>query len=134
MEMVTLNYWGILAGAVAAFVVGAVWYGILGKQWQEGLEKTIDAAGPSPLQMIVSGITALVGITGIAFIYGLSKGMGVIDGLSTGLIVTLLFTMMPITNNYSWAGRKFKLTLIDVGHYLASYAVGGAVYGFVAAI
>ena len=131
--MVSLNYWGILAGAIAAFVVGAVWYGALGKQWQEGLEKTIDVDGPSPMQMIVSGITSLVGIVGIAYIYGLNGGAGIVDGLSTGLLVTLLFTMMPIANNYSWAGRKFKLTLIDVGHYIASFAVGGAVYGFVAA-
>lgn len=131
MEMIALNYWGILAGAVAAFIVGAVWYGVLGKQWQEGLEKKIDAAGASPLQMLVSALTALVGITGVAYIYGLGKGAGIIDGLSAGLLVTIFFTMMPITNNYSWAGRKFKLTIIDVGHYIVSFAIGGAVYGFI---
>jgi hypothetical protein len=134
MEMIALNYWGVLAGAVAAFVVGAVWYGVLGKQWQEGLEKKIEGAGASPIQMIVSGITALVGITGIAYIYGLSNGAGIMDGLTAGLFVTIFFTMMPITNNYSWAGRKFKLTLIDTGHYIVSFAIGGAVYGFVTSL
>ena len=45
--MPPINYVGILAAAVAAWLVGAAWYGVLGKQWMAALGWTeADMAGP----------------------------------------------------------------------------------------
>lgn len=128
-----ISYWGIAAGTVAAFATGAVWYMSLAEPWQQGLERRIDPDdGPTARHMIISALTALFGITGVAILYELIGGRGFFDGLFTGFCAAGFFSIMPITNNYSWADRKFKLTLIDAGHYLASFAVGGAVYGLIA--
>ena len=45
--MPPINYVGILAAAVAAWLVGAVWYGVLGKQWMAALGWTEASSRPS---------------------------------------------------------------------------------------
>ncbi len=90
------------------------------------------SSGPEPLHFVVSLLTALFAATGIAIFYGLIEGDGLFDGLFTGLSAAILFTILPITNNHKWADRKFKLTLIDAGHYLVGFSIAGAIYGLIA--
>ena len=40
MAFAGINYWAILIAAVAGWIVGGIWYGVLGKPWLAALGKT----------------------------------------------------------------------------------------------
>ena len=40
--MAGVNYWVILAAGLASFLFGAIWYGILSKQWMAAIDKSED--------------------------------------------------------------------------------------------
>ena len=97
----------VILAAVATWVFGAVWYGVIGKQWMEasGLtEETINRKDPAPY--IVSFICALLvagmfrhvlAMTGIE-----SLGKSVLIGFGMGLFIAapwvatnVMFSMRP---------------------------------------
>ena len=46
-----MEFLSVIAAAVAAWVFGAIWYGVIGKQWMaaSGLtEESIDRKNPAP--------------------------------------------------------------------------------------
>ena len=42
MSFAGMNYWAILAAAVAGFLFGGAWYGLLSKQWLASIDKTTE--------------------------------------------------------------------------------------------
>ena len=137
--MPPINYVGIVAAAVAAWLVGAAWYGVLGKQWLAALGWTeADMAGPDgkrrmPLgPMIVSFVAALV----MAFLLsGLMAHVGPISirsGMISGALVWVGFVITTIAVNNAFQRRSVLLTVIDGGHWLLALMVEGAVLGALA--
>lgn len=120
----------VLVAAIAAFALGAIYYGILATPWMNaaGLKRGTDGKpenDQSPvifalgfcLQLIVAGmmrhVFSLSGIT--------TSGAGLVAGLGIGL-----FFISPwIGLNNLYARRPFQLTLIDAGYAsLACAAIG----------
>lgn len=137
--MPPINYVGIVAAAVAAWLVGAAWYSILGKQWLAALGWTeADMAGPDgkrrmPLgPMILSFVAALV----MAFLLsGLMAHVGPISirsGMISGALVWVGFVITTIAVNNAFQRRSVLLTVIDGGHWLLALIVEGAVLGALA--
>lgn len=120
----------VLAAAIAAFALGAVYYGILAIPWMDAAEikrgtdgKPETAQSPAIfaiaflLQLVVAGMMRHVfSLSGIS-----SSGAGLVAGLGVGL-----FFISPwICLNNLYAGRPFRLTLIDAGYAsLACAAIG----------
>jgi hypothetical protein len=134
--MPPINYVGILAAAVAAWLAGAVWYGVLGKQWIAALGWTeADMAGPDGKRrmpigpMVLSFIAALI----MAFLLsGLMLHIGaatVRSGIISGALVWVGFVITSIAVNNAFQRRKVMLTVIDGGHWLLALIVQGAVLG-----
>ena len=137
--MPPINYVGIVAAAVAAWLVGAAWYGILGKQWLAALGWTeADMAGPDGKRhmpvgpMILSFIAALV----MAFLLsGLMAHVGPItirSGIISGALVWVGFVITTIAVNNAFQQRSVMLTVIDGGHWLLALIAEGAVLGALA--
>ncbi|MEY4878774.1 MAG: hypothetical protein RJB62_242 [Pseudomonadota bacterium] len=132
----SVNFVTVLAAAVAGWLVGAVWYGVLGKQWMAALGWTADSMkGPDgkrrmPIGPMVLSFFALLLmaylLSGIIFHVGApSLRIGVISGA----LVWLGFTIPAITVNNAFQKQKPMLTLIDGGHWLLVLVVQGAVIG-----
>ncbi len=129
-----ITYWAILITTIVIFLIGAAWYTLFAQQWLEALGKPAgyEQEPPEMEYYIISVITAFCASMGIALFYYLSGGDGFFDGLFTGIAAAVFFSIMPIVNSNHWGGQKFKLSLINGGYYLTSFAIGGAIYGLIA--
>jgi hypothetical protein len=134
--MPPINYVAILAAAVAAWLAGAVWYGVLGKQWLAALGWTeADMVGPDGKRrmptgpMILSFIAALVMAFMLSGLMGHVGPLSVRSGIISGALVWLGFVVTTIAVNNAFQRRKAMLSVIDSGHWLLALIVQGAVLG-----
>ncbi|MBT8415087.1 MAG: DUF1761 domain-containing protein [Boseongicola sp.] len=87
-----MGFLSVIAAAVAAWIFGAIWYGVIGKQWMaaSGLtEDTVNRSNPTPYivsflcTVLVAGMTRHVLVTsGVDTV-----GKGLLTGLGLGLFV-----------------------------------------------
>ena len=134
--MPPINYVAILAAAVAAWLAGAVWYGVLGKQWLAALGWTeADMMGPDGKRRMPVGpmILSFIAVLIMAFLLsGLMAHVGplsVRSGIISGALVWVGFVVTTIAVNNAFQRRKLMLTVIDSGHWLLALVVQGAVIG-----
>jgi hypothetical protein len=128
-----INYLAVLIAAVAYFMIGWVWHSVLfGKAWIklmgfDKLDKKKQQAMKKKMgrSMAFNFLTTLV--TAYCMAYSVQSGAafyhvaGVSLGLQTGFWIWLGFIATSMLNSVLWEGRPFKLYLINVGYYLASF-------------
>lgn len=137
MAFAGVNYWAVLAAAVAAWIAGAVYYGVLGKPWVAALEKTeaeIKAKQGTLsfyIPFVLSFLAELLMAWSLAGVIG-HLGVGQVtirNGLLSGIFVWLGFVLTTMLVNNSFGGRKPMLTIIDAGHWLLVLVIMGVVIG-----
>ncbi len=128
------NYVAVLVAAVAGWLLGAAWYGVLGKQWMNALgwdEEQIRGQRKMPLAaMIISFVALLVMAYLLAGIMAHLGPATIRIGVLSGALVWLGFTITTIAVNNAFQMRNPMLTIIDGGHWLAVLVLQGAVIGF----
>lgn len=122
----------VLAAALGGYVFGAIWYMALAKPWMQaaGIKMTADGkpdGNGSALPFILSAVAMVLVAGMMRHIFALSGidtvGKGLVSGLGIGLFFIAPWTMI----NYAYAGRPFKLTLIDGGYAVFGCAIIGAI-------
>jgi hypothetical protein len=126
----------ILVAAIAGWLVGAVWYGVLGKQWMAALGWTeADCAGPDgkrhmPLgPMVLAFVAQIIIAVMLAGLIGHLGALNPANGAVSGALVWLGFVLPSIAVNNAFQKRKAMLTVIDAGHWLAVLIVSGLIIG-----
>lgn len=135
MAFAGMNYWAILGAAVASFLFGGVYYGLLSKQWLAASEQTMEEVSKTGMAvpMITSAIALLVMAWVLAGIIG-HLGPGQVtarNGLISGAFCWLGFVLTTIATNHGYQGAKRSLTLIDSAHWLGVLLIQGAVIGLI---
>ena len=128
--MSEINWLAVLLGALAFFLVGAIWYGVLfSKAWQK-------AAGMSD-EKIQSGNMALIfGLTFLAeLVISLTLWHGIArSGASDRAVMMMALgfgatIMVPaIGINYLYLRKTLAHFLIDAGHFIVGMAAMGGVF------
>lgn len=122
----------VLAAAAGAWVFGAVWYMMLSKPWLEAAGVECDENGKplrgnDPTPFVLSAIAMILVAGMMRHIFALSGidalGKGIISGLGIGLFFICPWVMI----NYAYAGRPFRLTLIDGGYAFFGCMIIGAI-------
>lgn len=141
MNMVPINYFGVLLAAVVSMILGFLWYGpmVLGKPWMKEKGFTVESMKKAQKEMgklyglsfVVSLITAYV----LAHVMFLSQNyfnyQAIQTGLTTGFWVWLGF-MMPVQLTATIFGSKnWKLFGIDTGYQLISILGMGLVLAII---
>jgi hypothetical protein len=133
MAFAGISYWAILAAAVAGFLFGGVWYGVLSNQWLAAIGKTKDEIQKTGMAvpMTISAIALLVMAWVLAGIIGhLGPGQVTIrNGIISGAFCWLGFVATTLATNHGYQGAKRSLTLIDAGHWLGVMLIQGSVIG-----
>ena len=120
----------IVLAALAFFVVGALWYGVLfSKAWQKaaGMSDEAVRSGSMPL---IFGLTFLFEML-ISLVLAHQFAM---TGASDRAIMMIsfgfgAFVMSPaIGINYLYQRKSLSLFLIDAGHFVVGMTAMGAVY------
>ncbi|AXT35767.1 DUF1761 domain-containing protein [Phaeobacter sp. LSS9] len=120
----------VIAAAIAGFVLGAVWYGLLAEPWMQAAKVPRDEAGKPTggqtpavlaatfgLQIVVAGM--------MRHVFALSGIDTVGGGLVSGLGIGLFFITPWIMINNLYAVRPLRLSMIDGGYAtLACGAIG----------
>ncbi len=133
-----INYWAVLAGALASMVIGFLWYGpLFGKKWIEinGLS-TEDIAKreamqkeATPLYFIQFGMSLLQLYILAHFIQGWDEA----SGIETSVWIWLGFVMPTVAGLSMWNMQPTKVRLamflISSGYQLVCFLVFGWILG-----
>jgi hypothetical protein len=138
-QLANVNYLAVLVAAVAAWILGAVWYGTFSKAWIAAQGKTMEsikqeqAEKVGQLSAILPFLLVFIANLIIAVtLYGIMKHVGpftIRAGLISGFFCWFGFVATTVTVNYAFQGRTPMLTLIDTGYWLAVLVLTGAILG-----
>ena len=129
MNYAGTNYVAIFGAAVAAWLFGAAWYGILGRQWMK-------AAKLNPTDMKMSAVPFIIGFVCelvMAFVLAGHLGPGQVtlwNGLVSAAILWAGFVGTTLTVNHRYQNFGWDLTFIDGGHWLGVALIMGAIIGW----
>jgi len=113
----------VLAAATAAWLFGALWYGVTGATWMEaaGLNRTQIEKNRRNIAAFAGSFVMAVLVAGMMRHIFVTSGVDTLaKGAMTGLGLGLFIATPWIATNYLFAQRPAMLTLID-----GVYATGG---------
>ncbi len=124
-----VNWVAVVLGALAFFVVGAVWYGaVFGQLWQREV-----GAGQPPKGAALARIMGLTLLAELLIASTLGHLLArtnpaphVIMMMAVGFALTVMTPAIGI--NYLHQRRSLTLFLIDAGHFVVGMAAMGAVF------
>lgn len=132
---IAVNYLAVIAAAVAAFAVGAVWHSPVGfgAYWMKLMgftEKDMHKMPLSPMQAMVGGFFATL-ITAYVFAVLISlTGAGTPQtAVQLGLWLWLGFLAPTLANAWLWEGRPLKLFAFNAAYALVSVVVMAVILG-----
>jgi hypothetical protein len=140
MAFAGMNYLAIVIAAVAGWLVGALWYGVLAKPWIAALGLTMEEfkarqaalkSSAKALPFVLAFAADLIMAWMLAGVLGhLGPGQVTLrNGVISGAFLWFGFVLATMAVNNAFAGRKYMLTAIDAGHWLAVLVVMGAIVG-----
>ena len=129
MSYIWLNLWPILAGTVAGFAFGALWYGLLAEPWMRAAGLTADdiaAAGRSTVWSYVISFAAEFWIACIlagALILAPPEAGPWTMAIGSAVVIWIGFVLPTTAVNNMFAMRPRRLIGIDAGHWLLVFVV-----------
>ena len=128
-DFADLNWLAVLAGAVAYWLVGALWYSpvLFGKRWGAITGITAENAG-SPVATYLGGLVILfLQVTALAF---LAQAIGVteiVDALELGVGISVGFCTLQLLLNQVYEKRSRELLAINAGYALVGLTVASVI-------
>lgn len=143
MMFASPNLLAVPVAALAGFLVGGLWYGLLANQWmsatglsEQQIKVKTAQNSSSPIPFITAALANLV----MAFVLSIFilnvppfiwpnalDGGSLIQAMQVCALVWLGFVATTLSVNYGFQMKPFKLTLIDAGHWLLVILVMGAI-------
>ena len=128
MVFTGVSYVAVLVAAVAGFVFGSAWYGVLGKQWRSAAGMT-GPFKPNPVTFVIAFICQLVMAWMLAGLIGHMGEVTIGRSLITALFAWIGFVVTAMIVNHRFQSSPWSLTLIDGAHWLGVLLVMGVVIG-----
>lgn len=130
--MGAINLWAVLLGALAFFLVGAIWYGVLfGKAWQKAAGMSDDQLQGANMPLIF-GLTYLAELVIALTLWHAIARSGASDRavmmMAIGFGATIMAPAVGI--NYLYLRKTLTHFLIDAGHLIVGMAAMGGVFLF----
>ena len=128
---VLINYLAVLICAIAAMMIGTVWYSVLfGKLWvkEQGISEEELKKGFNPAKTY-----SLTFIAHIVIAYALARllwyvdAQSIVEGLRLAFLAWLGFTATTMLINALYSKKSMKLLLIDSGYHLTVMLVMGII-------
>ena len=139
MDLGTVNWLAVVVSTIAAFVVGAIWFGpktfypIWWKAIGRSPEDKPEGSGSMAVTFGLIGVAAFVQAVVLALIIGVLRSsgtdVGLVLGAVTGLIVGVGFSATTSLGHRLMGGQGFVVWAIEVGGDIAALAVMGGILG-----
>ena len=130
LNFADINWLAVLVAAVSAFLLGGIWYGPLFKNaWcrENGMDPDAPPKGHPAQVFGIAFFAALVAAVAFAVYLGPAPNLHV--ALHAGFAIGLAYVATSFGINYAFAGRSFKLWLIDGGYHTLQFTLYGLVLG-----
>ncbi|MGH7581915.1 MAG: DUF1761 domain-containing protein [Gemmatimonadales bacterium] len=133
--MPEVNYLAVLVAAVAAFILGAIWYSpaLFAPAWMAEARITPPAPGaPKPSMgglFLLAFVTALIAAYAMAVLLVRPEHHSLLSGIKRGIAAGLCWVAMSFASSYAFERRSMRLWLINAGYFVVQFAVMGAVLG-----
>lgn len=124
-----INYLAVVVAAVAAFVVSAVWYGVLGGQLARLNDAYADSARPPAWKVLVELVRSLVVAAVLA---GLTVEVGIAGwagAVVLGLALWIGFPVVLLIGSVIHENVLWKLAAIHAGDWLVKLVVIAIIVG-----
>ena len=128
--MADINLWAVLVAAGSAFLLGGIWYGPLFKHaWcrEAGIDPEAKPKNHPATVFGTAFAAALVAAAAFAII--LRPDPPLFIALHAGFLTGLAYVAMSFGINYAFAGRSFRLWLIDGGYHTLQFTLYGLILG-----
>lgn len=114
IEVTTLNWAAVIAGTIAAFVLGMLWFSplLFGKSWSTGSHDIQPPASPPIAAMVVQ----LAGTFALALVIGMTETYQAIGAAIMAIVATALL----IAGMDLFSQKSGKATLIDASYIVVS--------------
>jgi hypothetical protein len=137
MSFAGLNHLAVVLAAMASFIFGGLWYGMLSARWMAAAKirpEDIEAGkgGVTVAPYVIAFVAQLVMAYVLAGTIG-HLGVGQVslkNGVISGATIWAGFVATSMVVNHAFQGAKKMLTLIDGGHWLGVLLIQGAVIGW----
>ena len=128
----TINILAVVVSAVAAMVVGFIWYSppLFEKAWLAEIGRTREQlAGDSPLKFLVAFVGSLLMAYILARLLDVVGGPSLELGILMAVVVWVAFVATTSAANFAFAGRPARLWLVENGNHLLTLLVMGVILG-----
>lgn len=132
MEFGEVNVLAVVASAVAAMVVGFVWFSppLFEKTWLAEIGRSREQVqADSPVKYLVGFVGALLEAYILAGLIDIMGGANVSRGVLVAVVIWVSFVATTSAANFAFAGRPFRLWLIENGNHLITLLVMGVILG-----
>lgn len=132
MEFGNINVLAVVVSAVAAMVIGFVWFSppLFEKTWLAGIGKTREqVAGQSPTRFLIAFVGALLEAYILAALLNIMGGPSLGSGIQLGFIIWASFVAVTSAASFAFAGRKLSLWLVENGSHLVVLLAMGVILG-----
>lgn len=137
MSMVPeINYWAVLIATASTLVVGSVFYApkVFGTRWARLANVDMNRPGataviPILVTVLVSFVTAWVLAGAINIAWHFYGGGYLLAALGTAIILWAGLTAARIITHDAFEGRPSSLTVLTIGHELATFVVMALIIG-----
>jgi hypothetical protein len=118
--------------AVAFFILGAVWYGMLARPWMRLARKTHDEVrkGAGKATYAIAFISSLICAGVLAYWLRVTDADGLYEHLGLGAVAAIGFITAGQAKHYAFLGHPLGLLLIDAGYDLVGFLAMSAIYAF----
>lgn len=127
-----MQIFAVILAAVAAYGFGAFWYIRMSKPWMVAAGIPLDATGKpmgsrSPLPFIVGFLAELLVAGMMRHVFVKAGLLTLPEGIMGGFGIGAFLITPWVTMNYAFAGRPFKLSLLDAVNAVAGCTIMGII-------
>ncbi len=136
VNAVDINWGAVVVSALAAWVLGAVWYAppLLGKKWQamvmaESKIKASDMKAGAKMAFAGSALALLLMAYVLDYLMGLTGASSTMEGLVVAAWAALGFVVTTTMIHALYHNVRTKLWAINTGYLVLGLLVMGAILG-----
>ena len=129
--MPALPWLAVVVAAAANFLLGGLWYGVLGKAWLAALGKRREDLNPKdPKPFVLAAVGSLVNAAALAWvIQAIPACETAVQAAALGTFVGVGMVGAAAAKHYAFAGWSAHLLAIDLGLDVIGFTVMGLVIG-----
>lgn len=120
----------VIVAGTAAWVFGAIWYGIAGRTWMEAAGLTDDTINRKNFGAYIGSFVCAILVAGMMrHILASGNTHGIWEGALTGFGLGAFVAAPWLVTNYLFAQRPQILMIIDAGYAIGGCLIIGLVLG-----